>query len=162
MSYCIIGENGSLEQSLNIAGWQSLMGLAYVFGWEPQGTVLLFWKDNKTGEMFPPGCLDDKKCKDGQWVKNDSWSGSYCSNDCQEITTDDARNFAEALEKALGYISGNRTREMGVLEELDDGGWDGNFLVDRKNTIDAWSGLDAQERIRSFIDLFKSGACNIL
>ena len=37
-------KDGSLENNLNIAGWQSLMGLACIFGWEPQGTVLTSWK----------------------------------------------------------------------------------------------------------------------
>ena len=44
--------------------------------------------------------------------------------DHQEITADDAKNFAAALEKALEYMAGNGSSEMGALEELDEGGWD--------------------------------------
>ena len=109
--------------------------------------------------MFPPVCFDNKKCKDGRWEKDDSWPGYYCTNDHQEITADDAKNFAEALEKALEYISGNGISEMGAIKELDEGGWDEDSLVVRKNLIDAWSELDAQEMIKGFIELFKSGAC---
>ena len=114
MGYCIFSEDEGLDQVTNIMGWQSLIGLARVFGWEPQGTVLMSWKDNNTGEMFPPVCFDDKKCKDGQWVKDDDWPGSYCTNDWQEITTDDAKNFAEALERALEYLSGDNSIETGI------------------------------------------------
>ncbi len=63
MGYDIFSKNdNSLGQSLNISGWQSLMGLARIFGWQSQGTVMMSWKDNKTGEMFPLVCFDDKKC----------------------------------------------------------------------------------------------------
>jgi hypothetical protein len=162
MGYSIFGKDGNLGQSLNIAGWQSLNGLARVFGWEPQGTVLMSWKDNKTGEIFPPVCFDEMKCKDGKWENDDSWTGSYSSNDYQEITADDAKNFAKALEKALEYISGNRASEMGTVEELDEDGWDEESLVVRKMVIDGWSDLDAQEVIKGFIELFNSGPCYIL
>ncbi len=161
MGYCIFSETEGLDQVLNNMGWQSLIGLARIFDWESQGTVMMSWKDNKTGEMFPPVCFDSKKCIDGQWVNDDTWPGSYCSNDYQEITADDANNFAEALEKALAYMAGDISIETEVLEGLDEGGCDEEYLVARKNLINAWSGLDAQEKIKGFIELFKSGACHI-
>ena len=156
MGYCIFSKTEGLDQVLNISGWQSLMGLARIFGWESQGTVLMSWKDNKTGEMFPPVCFDDKKCIDGQWVKDDTWPGYYCTNDYQEITVDDAMNFAEALEKALEYIAGDSTSETELIEQLDEDCW-----ITAKGIVNAWSGLDAQEMIRGFVELFKTGACHI-
>jgi hypothetical protein len=162
MGYDIYSENGKLGQSLNIVGWMSLRGLARIFGWDPQGTVLMSWKDNKTGEIFPPVCIHPDNRIDGQWVKDDTWSGSYSSNDFQEITADDAKNFANALEKALEYMAGDRASEIGTVEELDEDGWDEDSLVARKNLIGVWSGLDVQERIKGFIKLFKAGACHIL
>jgi len=162
MGYDIFSKDENFGQSLNIAGWQSLMGLACVFGWEPQGTVLTSWKDNKTGEMFPLVCCDAKKCIDGQWVKDDSWPGSYSSNSYQEITANDAKNFAAALEKALEHMSGNRNSEMEVTEELDELSWDDDPWITREDLINAWSEFDAQETIKGFIELFKSGTCYIV
>ena len=159
--YCIFGEDKNLSKVLNITTWQSVMCLARIFGWESQGTIMMCWKDNKTGEMFPPLCFSEKKCKDGQWVKDDTWPGYYSTNSYQDITADDAKNFAGALEKALEYIAGDSTSETEALEGLDEGGCDEDYLVARKYRINVWSGLDAQEMIRGFIELFKSGACHI-
>lgn len=94
-------------------------------------------------------------------MKDDTWPGSYSSNSYQEITDDDANNFAEALEKALACMAGDISIETEVLEGLDEGGYDEDYLVDIKNHIDAWSGPYAQEKIKGFIELFKSGACHI-
>ena len=91
-------------------------------------------------------------------MKDDNWVGGYSSNDYQEMTADDAKNFAEALEKALEYLLGNKS----FTEELDNGNCDEDYLVSRKDLINAWSGLEAQEMIKGFIKLFKSGACNIV
>ena len=162
MGYNIFSKEGSLGHNLNIMGWQSLMSLACILGWKPQGTVLMSWKDNQTGEMFPPVCFDDKTCKDGQWEKDDRWTGSYSSNDHQEITAADAKNLAEALQKAFEHISGNRNSETEAIKELDEDGWDENSLVDRKNLIDACSESDAQGIIKDFIELFNTGACYIV
>ncbi|MHC5140380.1 MAG: hypothetical protein ACYSOF_10970 [Planctomycetota bacterium] len=162
MAYCIFSKDRNLAQNLNIAGWQSLRGLAYMFGWKPQGTVLMSWKDNQTGEMFPPVCFDNKKCIDGQWEQDDSWTGSYSSNDCQEITADDARNFANALEKALAYIAGDSASETGFIEQLDKEDRDEGRWITAKGIVNAWSGLDAQERIKDFVEMFKAGACHIV
>ena len=150
MGYCIFGENGKPGQVLNIAGWQSLMSLARIFDWESQGTVMMDWKDNKTGEMFPPICFDDKKCIDGQWVKDDAWPGYYCTNDYQEITADDAKNFAKALEKALAYMAGDSGSETEFIEQL--GKEDRDRWITAKGIVNAWSRLDAQEKIKGFID----------
>ena len=161
MGYCIFNGNENLDQHLNIASWQSLMNLACVFGWEPKGTVLESWKDNKTGEIFPPICIHPDKRKDGKWVKDDSWPGHYCSNDFQEITADDAKNFAEALEKALAHMAGDSSSETEFIEQLDKEDRAEDCWITAKGIVNAWSGLDAQEKIKGFIELFKSGACHI-
>ena len=162
MGYCIFGEDENLAQALNIVGWQSLIGLARTFGWESQGTVMMSWKDNKTGEMFPPVCFDSKKCKDGQWVKDDTWPGYYCTNSYQEITADDAKNFAEALEKALEYMAGDSASETGFIEQLDKEDRAEDRWITAKDIVNAWSEPDAQEMIRGFVEMFKSGACHIV
>lgn len=161
MGYEIFNHKADLYQNLNIAGWMSLMALAYEFGWEPQGTVLMSWKDNKTGEIFPPVCIDPDRRKDGQWVKDDSWSGSYSSNDLQDITADDAKNFAEALAKALEYMSKIDISMIEAKEPLGDG-YDTDSLDFDKYLIDTWSKPNTQQIIKGFIKLFKSGTCCIM
>jgi hypothetical protein len=55
--------------------WFRILALAEAYGWEPTGTEA------------PP---DDP-----------SWNGNYTSNDAQVVTETDARQLAEALERAL-------------------------------------------------------------
>ncbi len=142
MGYCISGRDESLDQRFNIWGWRSLFTLALYFGWEPQGTVSKIWKNNKTGELVGHQDYDPDKCKDGEWVNDDDWDGSYFYNDWQEITADDAQNLAEALEKALEYMSDNKTDKT-------------------EEALNNWSGLEAQEVVKDCINLFKSGSCVI-
>ncbi len=162
MGYDIFSENRELGQSLNIAGWQSLMGLARIFGWEAQGTVMMSWKDNETGEMYPPVCFDSKKCIDGQWVNDDTWPGAYCSNSYQEITADDANNFAEALEKALAYMAGDSASETEFIEQLDKEDRAEDRWITAKGIVNAWPEPDAQEIVKGFVEMFKSGACHVV
>ena len=142
MGYCISGNDESMDQRLNIWGWHSLLSLAFHFGWEPQGTVMKDWKDHKTGELVDQFDFDPEKHKDGEWVNDEDWDGTYFSNYWQEITADDAKNLAEALEQALEYMS-DKTED-----QIED---------DIKN----WSGLGAQEVVKDCINLFKSGSCVI-
>ena len=163
MGYCIFNGNEKLDQILNITGWQSLMGLAYVFGWEQKGTVLESWRDNKTGEMFPQVCFDGQKCKNGQWIQDDNWPGYYFFNDYQEITAEDGKSLAGALEGALEHMAeGSPSEEQAVggsgEGDCDDGDSD---VLDREHLISSWSGLDAQERIRGLQDRMKMWRCNV-
>lgn len=163
MSYFISSMNGNLGEGFNIATWHSLFGLATVFGWEPKGTIMECWKDNKTGEKFPPVCFDEKKCKDGEWIEDDDWNGSYFSNDWQDITADDAQNLAEALERVLEYISGNKFSTNGIVEELNKGDSDdvAPESYDITDLISPWTEEDGQKKIKDCIELFKSGTCCI-
>ena len=161
MSFSIISHKTELHKSINIVGWTALRVLAREFGWEPQGTVLMSWKDNKTGEIIPPVCIDPDKRIDGKLVKDDSWSGKYSSNDLQEITAEDAKNFAEALERALEYISEINISTIEAKEPLGDG-YDTDSLDFDEYLIDTWSGPNMQQIIKGFIELFKSGTCSIM
>ena len=104
---------------------------------------------------------EPKKFKGGEWVKDESWPGYYCTNDYQEITIDDTKNFAGALEKALEYMSAKSLSETNAVAECDDYGWDEDCLDDIHSLVNAWSSLDGQKKIKGFIKLFQSGACNI-
>lgn len=56
------------------SGWDDVFTLAVLYGWSPQGTV----------------------------HPDPDWGGGYFSNDGARVSGDDARNFAAALERALG------------------------------------------------------------
>jgi len=73
------GAGGQLHFSSQ--GWAKLLELAHSHGWEPAGTL-----------------------KPGYLAEDDSWSGTYFSNDYQKVTAEDASHLAEALEQALQEI----------------------------------------------------------
>ena len=58
-------------------------------------------------------------------------------------------------------MAGDISIETEVLEGSGEGSYDEDYLVARKIHIDAWSGPYAQEKIKGFIEMFKSGACII-
>lgn len=80
MSYFISSMNGDLGEGFNIATWHSIYGLATVFGWEPKGTVMPCWVDKETGERTPLPCCEPNNTREGEWVEDDDWNGSYFSN----------------------------------------------------------------------------------
>lgn len=79
MGYDLSNDNGDYFR-FNIHGWRPILTLAKKYGWVPAQTV--------------------KRV-------NKSWSGSYYSNDGQKVTAKDAAAIADALEKALPYLSEN-------------------------------------------------------
>jgi hypothetical protein len=66
----------------NLSGWQGLLELAHRYGWTPAGTIL----EDEDGSL------------------RSEWSGTYYSNDYQLVTEYDARQFADAIERALPDI----------------------------------------------------------
>ena len=48
------------------------------------------------------------------------------------------------------------------LEQLDKEGRDEDRWITAKGIVNAWSEPDAQEKIKSFVEIFKSGACHIV
>jgi len=162
MGYSICGADEDKDQSLNICSWRALLILAYSFGWKPKGTVFYCWQVNKTGEKIHPLYVDENR-KDGGWVKDGDWSGTYFTNDWQEITAEDAHNLAKALKRALLIIpdEGVNAPELpqGCRESSDD---EIHALLDnREYLISFWSGLAGKQKIGDCIELFKSGSCNI-
>jgi hypothetical protein len=89
-----------------VHGWSAVLTLARDFGgWEPQGTKSPEWEDPETGEHH---------------VASD-WDGNYWCNDYQQVTEEDARNLADALERALPDVPRQRTWAKGVIH-LPQGG----------------------------------------
>jgi len=94
-------EDGRLYGS---AGWGFLFNLAVENGWEPQGTILepheeVVWM---CGEDVPVAVIE-------KWLgaeeDTEDWDGSYfIKGGGHWVTTEDARNMANALTRALENI----------------------------------------------------------
>ena len=80
MGYDLISESGQ-ELRFNYRGYPHIIDLALQYGWEPLGTTMPAWHDEKYG-------------------KRDDWPGIYCSNDYQVVSAEDANNMADALGRA--------------------------------------------------------------
>ena len=64
--------------------WIAVLRLGCQYGWEAAGTEA-------------PELPDEN----GEMVVCDGWEGSYGFNDFQTVTADDAKNLADAIERAL-------------------------------------------------------------
>jgi hypothetical protein len=77
-------KNGGFH--FNNVAWSQILCLAQEYDWEPAGTIEPYWED----EPDAP-----------------EWDGNYASNDAQIVTSEDAQNMADALEKAVEDITAN-------------------------------------------------------
>jgi len=93
MSVDLSNKNGGHLKFSNI-GWAQILSLAKLNGWVPAGTVDPWWKN----EVDAP-----------------QWEGSYCSNDGQTVTAEDALAIANSLEKALLEITEPLLRPSGYI-----------------------------------------------
>ena len=91
-----------------VDSWWCMQDLAKRHGWKPQGTVL----NTDIQYQLRGGNLDDPEINQELWreAENDvkSWPGSYATNDFQWVTEEDARNMADALEKAVEELEEGR------------------------------------------------------
>src|ERR1035437_4428929 len=92
MGIDLVGHGGA---SLNAVAWGYCLDIAVAFGWQPAGTVA------------PPD-------------NHGEWCGTYCTNDLQEVTDDDARALGAALRQAVTAL---RTEQN--LTEEQAKAWDG-------------------------------------
>jgi hypothetical protein len=93
MGYDLRSEGGTFRW--NVLGWESVLRLAHRNGWKPAGT------ERPQFKIFHPDGTFDAEGTEEHNRAYDGWDGSYFYNDCQVVTTEDARNLADALEKAL-------------------------------------------------------------
>ena len=84
MGYDFVGRCGA-SFKLNIYGWPSVFRLAQAYGWKPMGTI-------DPDPYFEHDHTDP------------AWKGSYFHNHFQTVQYEDAKNLADALEKALNDI----------------------------------------------------------
>jgi hypothetical protein len=91
----MILQGAGVEFSASVFDWGQILRLAQAYGWQPAGTVI------DEGDLcnFPNG----------------RWDGGYQTNDYQRVTADDARNIANALDRAL-----NDLPEQDVLANIRD------------------------------------------
>ena len=80
-----LSRNGEVLFNSNITNWPRLLRLAQVYGWKPMGTV------------------DSQVMSEEEYARQ-PWDGSYHTNDHQIVQTEDAKNLADALEKALSDV----------------------------------------------------------
>jgi hypothetical protein len=115
---------------INNNAWRCLLELAYRYGgWKPLGT-----------EPFDGLLAEDKQAWDPY---------NYVTNDYQTVTAEDARNLADALERALPDVPGFRARE---------GAWRRVVSPGRgPNCLEFWSGPEARERLLEFIAFARAG-----
>ena len=87
---------GHGDASFNWQAWRYCLDIAVAFGWRPAGTIA---PTDYGGE----------------------WNGTYCTNDLQEVTDDDARALGEALHRAVNALSTEQN-----LSEEQAKAWAGN------------------------------------
>ncbi len=122
----------------NFFSWPRLLQIAEEYGWEPAGTTV----DPHDEEEMPHG----------------RWSGGYTSNDAQTVTAEDARNLADALERALPDIPdedvlAHLKNEMGCIRMAPD--------PPDIDDLDWFCGPDSKEHIRQFIRFCRAGSFRI-
>jgi hypothetical protein len=116
-------------------GWRAVLDLAHDYGgWVPAGTQAPQFDDE------PP------------WH---DWSGTYFSNDRQLVTAEDARNLADALERALSDVPREKTWVTKVLRTVDGREFEG--MPDDLNPLEHFSGPDGRRYLEEFIRFCRAG-----
>jgi hypothetical protein len=78
MSFWLTRDSEENTFDMSNWAWATILAIAEVYGWEPLGTVFDCWEE----------------------YGFDGWSGTYMTNDCQTVTSEDALNLASALSKS--------------------------------------------------------------
>ena len=107
MSFWLTRDSEENTFDMSHWAWASILAVAEVYGWEPLGTIF-------------------------DWEEYDLYgrSGTYMTNDCQTITSEDALNLANALSESvaddlqklvgtdLEYVLENRKFSAGFVESV--------------------------------------------
>ena len=113
MGYGLFTPDGK-DYLFNIRQWPTVLKIAFKHGWKPAGTEHPAWR----GSDGEPSQL---------WVDPEEWDGTYCGNDGQYVTPEDALNLADALDRAIGnksderkYINNPRLIMLGGTNKKND------------------------------------------
>lgn len=124
MGIDLLGKGRKEDFRFNIFAWREILMLAIDYGWKPKGT----FENNGKGEILPREEAPD-------------WSGTYFTNDGQIADQEDAKNLAEALEKALMDIPYKRIKHTEKIS----------------SPLKYWSGKGGKKYIKAFIKFCKDG-----
>jgi hypothetical protein len=91
------GKGGYFRFSNN--AWCAALELAHAHGWEPAGTVA-----PEVTVYAPDGTTVDEEATRIERQAYEDWTGDYFCNGHQLVADEDARNIADALERALDYV----------------------------------------------------------
>lgn len=118
--------NGHCEFDMPASDWRRILWIAQCYGWQPHGTE-------------PP---DELAITTGIWRgKPTDWTGAYSPSDGQEITEDDAKALAAALERALPDVPDCDTDEK-RRREVDAGStWFVDVPASGANCLGAFKGI---------------------
>lgn len=149
-------------------GWDRVLKLALLYGWQPLGTAL----NRRQARRYA-----EKVCKTPEQVSQMisrlalEYHGAYCFNEGQYVTARDAKNMAAALERALPDIPQQdiykrKWREMRrqcketgrqptrrQLQSLSP--------LTRQGAIEMFSGRRGKQVLREFIGFCRKGRFRI-
>jgi hypothetical protein len=124
------------EFHFTVSCWVNVLKLAMLFGWKPAGTRL--YDEDGLPEL--------------------DWCGSYCSNGYQEVTEDDARRLADALERSLPDIPNEEAMADRLVKVVCDG-VEVYGIPDgvRYSPLEFWSG-GGKQKVREFVAYCRAGS----
>jgi hypothetical protein len=139
------------EISFNNSSWGHLLKMAGVYGWEPAGTLAPHLT-NRDGQRVDDGCnpVDDAEYEA-------SWNGAYFYNEGQSVTDEDARNLANAIERALPDVPDQDV--LGDKATVHPSGARGVSLETPVNPFEWFGGR--KEQLRDFIVFCRAGGFSI-
>ncbi len=123
----------------NHQGWRDMLDVACLHGWVPAGTLAPSM--NEAGPWEGP------------------WSGSYCYNEGQWVTDEDALALAEALDRTLPDIPDEDViaDKMVVCGRLPDGTELRGFKPGVETSLVERLSGRAKPRLREFIAFCRAG-----
>jgi hypothetical protein len=153
----------------NFFDWPNLLRLAEQYGWEPEGTTLdpEHLADREEDEELSPEEVAAEVAE-----SLEKWEGGYCTNDFQVVSAEDARNLADALEKALPDIPehdavGHKALDLSTYspemrEQLKALGVGRLFPVDAPiSVLERFSGKRGRDYLKGFIAFCRAGEFTI-
>ena len=131
----MILKRGDDDIWVNTFDWGQMLRLAQLYGWQPAGTVL----SEEDLNDFPDA----------------EWGGGYQTNDWQIVTADDARNMADALERALNHIPAYDA--LASKRDPVTGGIALEVMEEGISPLDWFSGEDSKEYLKKCIEFCRAG-----
>lgn len=180
MSMDLSGAGGHFR--FNNWGWESVLELATMYGWEPAGTELEGYRvlPAELSERWHQWARDNAaRAEQGMepipdpipadaWVfepRDPPWKGIYDSNDGQWVTDEDAARLADALERALPDISdfGKEEGSLPPIASLEnqlspEDGYSGSD----DDLLERFAGKEWKEYLGEFITFCRAGGFTII